>query len=94
MANQKIISRKTKLEDEQYKWGFELDIDSETAPKGINPEIIKFISKKKKEPEWMYEWRMKAYNHWVKKGDDEPTWANIKYPKINYQDILCSSQIW
>ena len=46
MANQKIISRNTKLEDNQYKWGFELDIDSETAPKGINPEIIKFISQR------------------------------------------------
>jgi len=88
MANQKIISRKTKLENDQYKWGFELDIDSETAPKGINPDIIKFISKKKNEPEWMYEWRMKAYDHWIKKEDNEPSWANIKYPKINYQDII------
>ena len=69
----------------EYKWGFITDIDADTAPKGLNEEIVRFISAKKEEPEWMLNWRLKAYRHWLKMS--EPAWANIKYPKIDYQDI-------
>ncbi|MBI3509556.1 MAG: Fe-S cluster assembly protein SufB [Bacteroidetes bacterium] len=69
-----------------YKYGFVSDIDTEFAPKGLNEEIVKFISKKKEEPEWMLEFRLKAFRYWLKM--DEPrNWAQISYPKINFQDI-------
>ncbi|WP_316818502.1 Fe-S cluster assembly protein SufB [Pedobacter nyackensis] len=70
----------------EYKYGFVTDIDTDTIPKGLNEEVIKLISNKKNEPEWMLDWRLKAYNHWLKL--EEPTWPNVKYPKINYQDII------
>ena len=69
----------------KYKYGFITPIKSERSKKGLNEDIIKFISKKKQEPEWMLDWRLKAYNKWLKMK--EPEWANIKYPKINYNDI-------
>lgn len=68
-----------------YKYGFVTDIESEKAPKGLNEEIIRFISAKKNEPEWMLEFRLKAFRHWLKM--EEPKWAHIHYPKIDYQDI-------
>lgn len=68
-----------------YKWGFTTDIETDSAPKGLNEDIIRFISMKKEEPEWMTEWRLKAYRHWLKM--EEPHWANVKYPHIDYQDI-------
>ncbi len=55
-------------------------------PKGLNEDIIRFISARKKEPEWMLEWRLKAYRHWLTMKT--PEWANIKFPPINYQDII------
>src|SRR5689334_23173789 len=69
-----------------YKYGFVTDIEADEAPKGLNEDIIRFISEKKNEPAWMLEWRLKAYRHWLKM--EEPSWANIKYPKIDYQDII------
>ena len=69
-----------------YKYGFVTDIESDSAPKGLSEDIVRFISAKKNEPEWMLEWRLKAYRHWLKM--EEPKWANIKYPPINYQDII------
>src|ERR1041384_6950391 len=70
-----------------YKYGFTSDIQMETAPKGLSEEIVRFISKKKNEPEWMLEWRLKAFRHLLTM--EEPHhWANINYPKINYQDII------
>ncbi|MCL4550066.1 MAG: Fe-S cluster assembly protein SufB [Bacteroidetes bacterium] len=69
----------------EYKWGFVTDIDSETVPKGLNEDVIKLISKKKDEPDWMTEWRLKAFKYWRKM--EEPTWQNVKYPQINFQDI-------
>jgi Fe-S cluster assembly protein SufB len=69
-----------------YKYGFYTDIEADEAPKGLNEDIIRFISAKKNEPGWMLEWRLKAYRHWLKM--EEPKWANIKYPPINYQDII------
>jgi len=70
----------------EYKYGFVTDIETDVAPKGLNEDIIRFISHKKNEPEWLLEWRLKAYNGWLKM--EEPTWPNVKYPPINYQDII------
>ena len=71
---------------EQYKYGFVTDIESDRAPKGLSEEIVRFISAKKGEPEWMLEWRLKAYRYWLTLADEEPTWAKLHYPKIDYQD--------
>jgi len=71
---------------QEYKYGFSTDIEMDTAPKGLSEEIVRFISAKKNEPEWMLEWRLKAYRHWLTM--EEPNWQNFKYPKINYQDII------
>ncbi len=69
-----------------YEWGFTTDIDMETLPKGLNEDVVKFISKKKNEPAFMLEWRLKAYRHWLTL--EEPQWANIHYPPIDYQDVI------
>jgi len=69
-----------------YKYGFYTDIEADEAPKGLSEDIVRFISAKKNEPEWMLEWRLKAYRHWLKM--EEPKWANIKYPPIDYQEII------
>ena len=87
-TTQKVISRKTKLEDTHYKWGFEFDIESDVAPKGLSEDTVRFISAKKGEPDWMLEWRLRAYRHWIKQEDREPKWANIHHPPIDYQDII------
>ncbi|HSX20545.1 MAG TPA: Fe-S cluster assembly protein SufB [Gammaproteobacteria bacterium] len=70
----------------EYTAGFSTDIESEAAPPGLNEDIIRFISAKKSEPEFMLEFRLKAYRHWL--TIKEPTWAKVKYPPINYQDIV------
>ena len=69
----------------EYKYGFYTDIETESAPPGLNEDIIRFISHKKNEPEWLLEWRLKAYRHWTTL--QEPTWPQVHYPKIDYQDI-------
>ncbi|MFA8341332.1 MAG: Fe-S cluster assembly protein SufB [Rhodothermaceae bacterium] len=74
------------LTQSEYKWGFVTDIESETAPKGLNEDIVRFISKKKNEPEWMTEWRLKAFAKW--KEMKEPKWAKVEYPEIDFQDII------
>lgn len=71
---------------QDYKYGFVSNIESESIAKGLNEDTIRFISSKKNEPEWLLEWRLKAYRHWL--NMKEPQWANIKYPTINYQDII------
>ncbi|MHB9040236.1 MAG: Fe-S cluster assembly protein SufB [Melioribacteraceae bacterium] len=73
------------LTSSEYKWGFVTDIESETAAKGLSEDVVRMISKKKNEPEWMTEWRLKAFRYWLKM--EEPTWANVHYPKIDYQNI-------
>jgi Fe-S cluster assembly protein SufB len=73
------------LEVDKYKYGFVTDIEMETAPKGLNEDIIRFISAKKEEPDWLLEWRLKAYRHWLTM--DEPDWAKVGYDKIDYQDL-------
>lgn len=70
----------------EYKWGFVSNIESDNAPKGLNEDIVRFISKKKNEPEWLLEWRLKAYRHWL--SMEEPVWPNVHYPKIDFQDII------
>mgnify|MGYP001426509293 FL=1 len=74
-----------KYAQDKYKYGFVTDIDSDRPKKGLDEEIIKFISKKKNEPEWMLAWRLDCYKKWLKMSD--PQWANLKFPKIDYQDI-------
>ena len=69
-----------------YAYGFVADIEAESLPPGLNEETIRFISAKKKEPEWLLDWRLKAYQSWLKMK--EPTWQKPNYPKINYQDII------
>ena len=75
-----------KLINKQYTAGFVTDIESEQSPKGLNEEIIKLISSKKNEPDFMLQFRLKAYRHWLTMK--EPAWANVSYPPINYQDII------
>jgi len=70
---------------EKYKYGFVSDIEADTAPIGLSEDIVRFISAKKEEPEWLLEWRLKAYRHWLTM--EEPTWAKVSFPKIDYQDI-------
>ncbi|HKR29707.1 MAG TPA: Fe-S cluster assembly protein SufB [Terriglobales bacterium] len=77
------------LAEREYKWGFVTDIEEERVPKGLNEDTIRLISAKKREPEFMLEWRLKAYRYWAsqEKAAAEPTWANIKYGPIDYQGI-------
>lgn len=70
----------------EYEHGWTANIEMEAAPKGLNEDIIRFISARKEEPEWLLEWRLKAYRIW--KTMQEPRWANVTYPEINYQDII------
>ncbi len=74
-----------KLAQQEYKYGFVSPIEADTVPKGLNEDIIRMISERKQEPEWLLEWRLKAYRHWLTMK--EPHWANVKYPPIDYQDI-------
>src|ERR671939_2242791 len=75
------------LTNKEYKYGFVTDIESETIPRGLNEETIRLISAKKNEPEWMLEFRLKAYRHWLTM--EEPRhWPNLTYPEVNYQDIV------
>ncbi|MEE2779037.1 MAG: Fe-S cluster assembly protein SufB, partial [Myxococcota bacterium] len=73
------------LADRTYEAGFVTDIESETAPPGLSVEIIRFISEKKGEPEWMLERRLDAFEKW--KAMEEPTWAHVEYPQIDFQEI-------
>ncbi|HSU59563.1 MAG TPA: Fe-S cluster assembly protein SufB [Bryobacteraceae bacterium] len=74
------------LANQEYKWGFVTDIDADTVAPGLNEDIIHLISAKKDEPQFMLEWRLKAYRQWLKMK--EPTWANVHYPPIDYQSII------
>ena len=77
--------RTENLVTDEYKYGFVTEIEEDTVPKGLNEDVIRTISQKKGEPEWMLEWRLKAYRWWLKRT--EPRWANLTYPPIDYQDI-------
>ena len=73
-----------RLAGQEYQYGFVTSIEEEKVPKGLNEDIIRLISSKKNEPKWLLDWRLKAFRHWLTMK--EPTWANVRYPKIDYQD--------
>jgi Fe-S cluster assembly protein SufB len=73
------------LANKEYKYGFYTDVEADVVPRGLNEDIVRLISAKKNEPEWMLDWRLKAYRHWLTMK--EPTWANVHYPTIDYQDM-------
>ena len=79
------VEKVQSLAGEKYKYGFSTDIDSDKAPKGLNEDIIRFISAKKEEPEWLLEWRLDAFERWLTMS--EPEWAMVDYPQIDYQDL-------
>lgn len=74
------------ITSKEYEHGWTVNLEADESPKGLNEDIIRFISSKKQEPEWLLEWRLKAFRSWQKMV--EPKWANVKYPEINYQDII------
>jgi Fe-S cluster assembly protein SufB len=74
------------LATREYKYGFYTDVEAETIPKGLNEDVVRMISAKKQEPEWLLQWRLKAFRLW--QTMKEPTWHNVKYDPINYQDIV------
>ncbi|MEZ5924929.1 MAG: Fe-S cluster assembly protein SufB [Hyphomicrobiaceae bacterium] len=84
-AVRETVETVKKIDVDQYKYGFETAIESVLAPKGLNEDIIRFISAKKGEPSWMLDWRLDAYRRWTLM--EEPTWAKLRYPKIDFQDL-------
>src|ERR1700755_566123 len=84
-AVQETVDRVRQIDVDQYRYGFETLIESEKAPKGLSEDIVRFISAKKNEPDWMLEWRLEAYRRGLTM--EEPTWARVNYPKIDYQDL-------
>src|SRR5438093_1618908 len=78
------------LANREYKWGFVSDIEADALPPGLTEDVVCAISAKKKEPEFMLEWRLRAYRHWLKmeRSAGEPKWANVTYPPIDYQQIV------
>src|SRR3954471_6048847 len=75
------------LASQEYKWGFVTDIEADSAPPGLSEDIIRFISKKKDEPDWMLQWRLKAYRHWLSMKEPHD-WPKLHYPPIDYQDTI------
>ena len=84
-AVQETVEQVRRIDLDQYKYGFETQIESEKAPKGLSEDTVRFISAKKNEPEWMLKWRLDAYRRWLTMS--EPTWARVKYGPIDYQDL-------
>jgi Fe-S cluster assembly protein SufB len=84
-ADQETVDRVRSIDVEAYKYGFISPIESDMAPKGLNEDTVRFISLKKEEPEWLLEWRLEAFRRWLTM--DEPKWARVSYPPIDYQDI-------
>ncbi len=78
------------ITSQEYKYGFVTDIEQETIPPGLDEDVVRLISAKKSEPDWLLEWRLKAFRHWTKlqAAGAEPTWAKVKYPPIDYQKIV------
>jgi len=84
-AVQETIDQVKKIDVDQYKYGFETKIESVKAPRGLNEDIVRFISEKKGEPQWMLDWRLEAYRRW--RGMTEPSWAKVSYPKIDFENL-------
>ena len=85
VAVQETIDHVKEIEVDKYKYGFKTDIEMDMAPKGLSEDIVRFISAKKGEPEWMLEWRLDAYRRWLQM--EEPKWARVNYPEIDFQDL-------
>ncbi|MGY3443077.1 Fe-S cluster assembly protein SufB [Bradyrhizobium sp. USDA 4473] len=85
VAVPETVERVRRIDVDLYRYGFETQIESDKAPKGLSEDTVRFISAKKNEPAWMLEWRLEAYRRWLTMT--EPTWARVDYPKIDYQDI-------
>ena len=81
------MSRTSKDLDTEYKWGFTTDIESDIAPKGLNEDVVRMISAKKGEPQFLLDWRLRAYEHWKTLDNEEPRWAMVDFPPIDYQNI-------
>src|ERR1700722_12200178 len=75
------------LANREYQWGFVTDVEVDAVPKGLNEEIVRTISAKKEEPDFMLQWRLKAFRHWLTMQEPRH-WANIKYPAIDYQNLI------
>ena len=71
--------------EQEYKWGFYTDVETDTLPPGLNEDVIRHISAKKEEPEWLLDWRLKAFRHW--QTMEEPRWPHVQYEPIDYQGI-------
>src|SRR6185436_2648534 len=84
-AVQQTIDQVRRIDVDQYKYGFETTIETVKAPRGLNEDIVRFISAKKGEPAWMLDWRLEAYGRW--QTMTEPTWAKVHYPKIDFQNL-------
>src|SRR5262249_16159709 len=84
-AVQETIEQVRKIDVDQYKYGFETSIETDKAPKGLNEDIIRLISAQKNEPEWMLDWRLKAYQRWLTM--EAPGWARVSYLQIDFQAI-------
>ena len=84
-AVQETVARVKEIDVDKYKYGFSTDIESVRAPKGLTEDIVRFISAKKGEPDWLLEWRLEAYRRWLTM--QEPKWANVHYPKIDFQEL-------
>src|SRR5476651_535754 len=84
-AVQETVDRVRSIDVSEYKYGFVSDIESDKAPKGLSEDIVRFISAKKGEPEWLLQWRLDAYRRWLTM--EVPRWARVDYPKIDYQDL-------
>ena len=84
-AVQETVDQVRRIDVDQYKYGFVTDIESDKAPKGLSEDIVRFISAKKNEPEWMLAWRLDAYRRWLTMR--EPGWARVTYGPIDYQDL-------
>ena len=84
-AVKETIEQVKTLDVDQYKYGFETLIESDKAPKGLSEDIVRFISAKKGEPDWMLAWRLDSYQRW--RSMTEPTWAKVHYPKIDFEDL-------
>jgi Fe-S cluster assembly protein SufB len=84
-AVQETVARVREIDVDKYKYGFTTEIESVKAPKGLSEEVVRFISAKKKEPAWLLDWRLEAYRRWLTL--QEPTWANVHYPKIDFQEL-------
>src|SRR5437016_5284878 len=93
LAQERIMSTINTIQDltnREYKWGFVTSVEEDKLPKGLNEDIIRLISAKKGEPEFMLDWRLKAYRHWdsLEKSHADPKWANVKFGPIDYQNIV------